>query len=1378
MVRFFLFLIGLTSSILAFNQYGPKNYFAIPGGTSNIEAVDLNQDSNLDFIFGGNKQVRMTYSLNEGNEVYEYIDILIGEADLPISFMEWDDLDNDGDKDVVVVWDGYVGWYENIGAGELGSYNSIHDIGDEVTDVMVVDLDGNGYKDILLGVYYMDDIRWYPNSGGSFTSFPVISSFFDQPSDVNAADIDSDGDLDVLAASGLVTYDLVWWENLGGGMFSTMQSIPAIGINIWYVDAADFTGDGMDDLVAVHYGGAIDLYENLGGGLFGTGINLTSVYDEPKAVDHGDFDGDGDLDLICTAFEKPVGYFENLSPGVFAPPILILPGTSSVSQLDIVDMDGDMDIDILTNVYNHLGNIWLENDGTGSFIQRTGIWPSEGYLPKDIITEDMDQDGDKDVLSTSFGADLTALYENLGDNNFAPQENIDTTVIDPVTVRTGDLDLDGDPDVITVSSEDSLIVWYENLGNLNFGPPQIIMSGLYRPVTLEVADIDEDSDFDLIWTHYGTPGRVLLSENNGGTFLLPVIVTSCSGFGEDAIILEDIDEDTDIDLVFICSADVTAKLNDGVGNFGTNILLSPEWTFNELLYEDFDGDFKMDIIGQSTSSGTFWLRNLGGGNFDDAYVLYPTPSASYDFDMIDFDQDGDNDFVYHDDGTWTLKLRENLGGGFFGPAISFDPTPFAQNVHLEVEDLNGDGIEEILCTAASPWQAICFYENQDILDALVTGMVFVDVNQNGAFDSTDTGISMASILATPSSDFTFTNSQGEYYLNFTDSLGVYAISPSNILPYWTLSTDSSQYLISINSGSTQMDSLNFGFMPDTVVNVFEVNLIGDHPTCGQLRNFWATCKNVGTSIPSGFVKLSIDSNIQFVSSLYSPDSIVGQDLYWAIDSLFYFSEILEHIYVQMPNFSTIDDSLVSILQICVTDDFGNIIYSESDTLIQLLTCSYDPNDKLSTPAGVDSLGYVPVSTTSLEYTIRFQNTGTDTAFTVIIKDQLDSNLIWESIVPLAYSHQSEIFVDQNGQMTITFNNILLPDSNTNELQSHGFVKFRIDLVSGLPAGTSIYNTAGIFFDNNPAIVTNTVINTLFDCNYLLESFSAEMALCEGDVLDASFSECPTGVNVLWSIDSVASGSGPTFSWISDSGGLHDLEIILSTSFCSLDTNYTVNVHPEIPLQPDTLKICSGESVVIFGDNQTSAGFYSDTLVSVDGCDSIVGVQLEIMPLPVVNINPLSGNTICEYTVPVTLVGVPSGGVFSGPGITGDTFYPIVSGDGHHDIFYTYADTNGCVSTDVIDIPVYQCNGLDENDSLAILVYPNPFSDHTFIYLGANHPDKYSIQIYDIVGQLVYTNSNLTGSSFRIDRGDLADGVYTLILKTQEVRAYTFKIALE
>ena len=144
--------------------------------------------------------------------------------------------------------------------------------------------------------------------------------------------------------------------------------------------------------------------------------------------------------------------------------------------------------------------------------------------------------------------------------------------------------------------------------------------------------------------------------------------------------------------------------------------------------------------------------------------------------------------------------------------------------------------------------------------------------------------------------------------------------------------------------------------------------------------------------------------------------------------------------------------------------------------------SYDPNDKQGSPLGYGEENFISPGT-DIEYRIRFQNTGTDTAFTVILKDTLSELLEIASIQPGASSHNYDFsFSDQN-VIYFTFENILLVDSNTNEALSHGFVNFKIAHKKGIGPGSEIHNQAGIYFDANPVVMTNRTLHTI-QTNYL------------------------------------------------------------------------------------------------------------------------------------------------------------------------------------------------------------------------------------------------------------------------------------------------------
>ncbi|KAA3629119.1 MAG: T9SS C-terminal target domain-containing protein, partial [Bacteroidetes bacterium] len=139
--------------------------------------------------------------------------------------------------------------------------------------------------------------------------------------------------------------------------------------------------------------------------------------------------------------------------------------------------------------------------------------------------------------------------------------------------------------------------------------------------------------------------------------------------------------------------------------------------------------------------------------------------------------------------------------------------------------------------------------------------------------------------------------------------------------------------------------------------------------------------------------------------------------------------------------------------------------------------AYDPNDKNGYPKGVGEERFIDVGQ-DVEYRIRFQNTGTDTAFTVIIEDVLSSHWDMESLRLGASSHPYELEIRGDDTLRFVFNNILLPDSTANEPASHGFIKFKISQQPELPLGTIIENEAAIFFDFNEPVITNTTVHRL------------------------------------------------------------------------------------------------------------------------------------------------------------------------------------------------------------------------------------------------------------------------------------------------------------
>ncbi|WP_299986705.1 IPT/TIG domain-containing protein [uncultured Pontibacter sp.] len=146
-----------------------------------------------------------------------------------------------------------------------------------------------------------------------------------------------------------------------------------------------------------------------------------------------------------------------------------------------------------------------------------------------------------------------------------------------------------------------------------------------------------------------------------------------------------------------------------------------------------------------------------------------------------------------------------------------------------------------------------------------------------------------------------------------------------------------------------------------------------------------------------------------------------------------------------------------------------------------ITDSYDPNDKLVTPVGRTGEFYTPTNT-ALKYKIRFQNTGTDVAYRVVVVDTLSEHLDLSTLQLGATSHPARVEVSGKGQPVLTwsFDNILLPDSTADEPGSHGYVLFSIKPKADLPEKTLVENLADIFFDFNSPIRTNLTQNRIFD----------------------------------------------------------------------------------------------------------------------------------------------------------------------------------------------------------------------------------------------------------------------------------------------------------
>ena len=159
---------------------------------------------------------------------------------------------------------------------------------------------------------------------------------------------------------------------------------------------------------------------------------------------------------------------------------------------------------------------------------------------------------------------------------------------------------------------------------------------------------------------------------------------------------------------------------------------------------------------------------------------------------------------------------------------------------------------------------------------------------------------------------------------------------------------------------------------------------------------------------------------------------------------------------------------VSVTPTAGDNNPANNILTQCFTVVS----SFDPNEKEVYPATA-----IDTAQKWLTYTIHFQNTGTDTAQHIYVTDTLSQYVEEASFQLLAYSVQPVLQI-KGKAVRFNFPNINLPDSNTNEAASHGYVQYKVKLKENLPIGTTINNTAFIYFDFNAPVVTNTTTNTI------------------------------------------------------------------------------------------------------------------------------------------------------------------------------------------------------------------------------------------------------------------------------------------------------------
>lgn len=231
------------------------------------------------------------------------------------------------------------------------------------------------------------------------------------------------------------------------------------------------------------------------------------------------------------------------------------------------------------------------------------------------------------------------------------------------------------------------------------------------------------------------------------------------------------------------------------------------------------------------------------------------------------------------------------------------------------------------------------------------------------------------------------------------------------------------------------------------------------------------------SSQSGVLTLNISPKYTYSSATVTPTSISGNTITWNLTAAQLYLYAYISVTVTPATTVSLGDTICNTVSIAPTSGDINITNNTAYTC-NTVRASLDPNEKTVYPEGNFKPGDI------FTYRIDFENLGDDTAFNVHILDTLSMYLNENNIEILNTSHpMSYTILTAGSQKILKFDypNIMLADSN-NKQHNKGFVIFKIGTKIGMPPGYTLSNRAGIYFDINPVVMTNSADRKLAPVN--------------------------------------------------------------------------------------------------------------------------------------------------------------------------------------------------------------------------------------------------------------------------------------------------------
>jgi hypothetical protein len=374
------------------------------------------------------------------------------------------------------------------------------------------------------------------------------------------------------------------------------------------------------------------------------------------------------------------------------------------------------------------------------------------------------------------------------------------------------------------------------------------------------------------------------------------------------------------------------------------------------------------------------------------------------------------------------------------------------------------------------WTPICDCPTQASPN-VISGKVFRDDNANCIQDAGEPGMANRMMRLDPWPLYYITDPQGYYVMNV--DTGTFAVSTVP-LHYYPQLCPASNYPIHFSSSQSSFLNANFA---DTCMQCYDLIISASalhHRPCST-STWTITACDIGP-LPA----------YNSVITVTLPDSavLIGPNNWTNNPSPNVYMYTMGMIDTNQCVTLTITDSLSCnvpynsvICLLAQVNANGADCYTDNnhDHECTEVVYSWDPNEKRVASQQFEQNAYVVqdyiTALDTLTYEIQFQNTGTDTAYNVVVTDTLSPYLDAGTIQLIGSTHRCSMAISGN-VLVFSFNHIMLPDSNADEAGSHGILKYKIQQRQGNQPGTIIYNSANIFFDVNLPVMTNQTENII------------------------------------------------------------------------------------------------------------------------------------------------------------------------------------------------------------------------------------------------------------------------------------------------------------